>query len=71
MNGNNVNNISWKNREEKEEDIGQNSKILNGIIDIESQNGVKNDNDNNFNINNDLIMQNLQNNNENKTDNIY
>ena len=71
MNGNNVNNISWKNREEKEEDIGQNSKILNGIIDIENQNGVKNDNYNNFNINNDLIMQNLQNNNENKTDNIY
>jgi CCR4-NOT transcription complex subunit 6 len=71
MNGNNVNNISWKNREEKDEDIGQNSKILNGIIDIENQNGVKNDNYNNFNINNDLIMQNLQNNNENKTDNIY
>ena len=70
INGNNVNNINWKNRVGKEEDIDQNSKILNGIIDIENQNGVKNDN-NNFNINNDLILQNLQNNNENKTDNIY
>jgi CCR4-NOT transcription complex subunit 6 len=67
-NANNVNNISWKNREEKE-DINQNSKILNGIIEIENQNEIKNDN--NFNINSDLIMQNLQNNNENKTDNIY
>mgnify|MGYP006873062896 CR=1 FL=1 len=65
-NENNINNISWKNKEEKEEDISQNSKILNGI---EHQNGIKNDNNNN--INNELIMQNLQNNNENKADNIY
>ena len=65
----NVNNISWKNREEKEEDFRKNSKILNGIIEIESQNKVNNDN--NIYINSELLMQNLQNNNENKTDNIY
>ena len=64
-----VNNISWKNREEKNEDIRKNSKILNGIIEIENQNGVNNDN--NIYINSELLMQNLQNNNESKTDNIY
>ena len=64
-----VNNISWKNREEKDEDFRKNSKILNGIIEIENQNGVNNDN--NIYINSELLMQNLQNNNENKTDNIY
>ena len=66
MNENNVNNINWKN---KEEDLRQNSKILNDIIDIENHNEIKNDN--NYNINNELIMQNFQNNNENKNDNIY
>ena len=64
-----VNNISWKNREEKEEDFRKNSKILNGIIEIENQNGVNKDN--NIYINSELLMQNLQKNNESKTDNIY